>query len=85
VESGSPAEEAGLQASDEEVTLNGQTVMIGGDIVTALDGNAASSLDELRDLIQTYEPGTEVTLSVLRDGETVEVPVVLAERPSNIP
>ncbi len=85
VESGSPAEEAGLQASDEEVTLNGQTVMIGGDIVTALDGNAASSLEELRSLIQTYQPGSEVTLSILRNGEIVEVPVVLAERPSNMP
>ncbi|HWQ83077.1 MAG TPA: PDZ domain-containing protein, partial [Anaerolineales bacterium] len=85
VESGSPADEANLQASDQEITLNGQTVMIGGDIITAVDGIPLTSLDELRSLIQTYEPGSEVTVSLLRDGESIEVAVTFAARPSNIP
>jgi S1-C subfamily serine protease len=85
VESSSPAETAQLHGSDQAVTINGQKVMVGGDIITAVDGKAVTTLDELRSLISTYQPGAEVTLTVLQDGKTLEVPVTLAERPANIP
>ena len=38
VVTGSPAEKAGLQSSGKAFDLNGEQVMIGGDIVTAVDG-----------------------------------------------
>ena len=85
VESGSPADQAKLLASTQEVTINGQTVMVGGDIITAVDGKAVISLDELRSLIRTYQPGEVVNLTILRDGSALQVPVTLAERPANIP
>jgi serine protease Do len=85
VESGSPADQAELQGSDREVTINGQTVMVGGDVITAVDGKAVFSLAELRSQISTYQPGTEVSLTIIRGGETLVVPVTLAERPSTIP
>jgi serine protease Do len=82
VESGSPADKAELRASKQETTINGQTLMIGGDVITAVDGKAVTSLDELRSLLRTYQPGTEVNLSILRDGKSIEVPVTLTERPN---
>ena len=85
VESGSPADQAKLLASTQEVTINGQTVMVGGDIITAVNGKAVISLDELRSQIGTYQPGVEVKLTILRDGKALEVPVTLAERPANVP
>jgi serine protease Do len=85
VESGSPAEQAKLHASDQEVTINGQTVMIGGDVITAVEGKTVISLDELRSQIRTYKSGEVVNLTILRDGSTIQVPVTLAERPANIP
>jgi serine protease Do len=85
VESGSPADQAKLHASTQEVTINGQTVMVGGDIITAVEGKAVISLDELRSQIRTYQPGEEVNLTILRDGSALQVPVTLAERPANIP
>jgi len=85
VESGSPAAEADLHASNKEVTINGQTVMVGGDVITAIDAQQVSTLDELRSLIRSYQVGTEVTITVLRDGNKLEIPVTLAEQPSQIP
>jgi serine protease Do len=85
VESGSPADQAKLLASTQEVTINGQTVMVGGDIITAVEGKAVVSLNELRSLIATYTPGEVVNLTVLRGGSAIQVPVTLAERPANIP
>jgi S1-C subfamily serine protease len=74
-----------LSGSNQPLTLNGETVMIGGDVITAVDGNPITTLTELRSLISSLKPGTEVTLTILRDGSTIEVPVTLAERPANIP
>ena len=85
VESGSPADQAKLLASTKEVTINGQTVMVGGDIITAVEGRAVVSLGELRSLIATYQPGKVVNLTILRSGSALQVPVTLAERPANTP
>jgi S1-C subfamily serine protease len=46
VESDSPAELAKLHGSDQEVTIEGQTVTIGGDVITAVDGKAVATLDD---------------------------------------
>lgn len=85
VEKDSPAEAAGLKGSLEEVTIEGQTLSIGGDIITAVNGETVTTLAELRNQIRTYQPGTEIVLSILRSGEAQEVSVTLAERPSIIP
>jgi serine protease Do len=85
VESGSPADKAKLRGSDQEVTINGQTVMVGGDVITAVNGKAVVSLSELRSLVRTYQPGTVVNLTILRDGSTIEVPITLTERPASVP
>jgi len=66
VGSGSAAEKAGIKA---------------GDIITALDDNEITSRDDLIDILDYYEAGTKVTLSILRkEGvsyKTIEVDVTL--------
>jgi S1-C subfamily serine protease len=78
---GSPADEAGLHGSYKPFDLDGEEIMIGGDIITAVDGTAAAGIGELASVIGTYEAGDEVTLTVMRDGNETEVDVTLAERP----
>ncbi len=85
VEPNSPADEAGLLGSTKEATINGEKVMVGGDVITALDGKTIATLEQLRSLLRTYQPGAEVKLSLLRNGETLEKSVTLAERPSQLP
>jgi S1-C subfamily serine protease len=80
VEQGSPADEAGLQAGSEEFSLQGQTVTIGGDVITEFDGQSVAGIEELVELIQSSDAGDEVTLTILRNGEPIEVQATLAER-----
>jgi serine protease Do len=80
VQPNSPAESAGLKGSTETTTINGQEVRIGGDIITALDGQSVASVDELASLIQQAGAGEKVTLSILRDGKSLEVEATLAEQ-----
>ncbi len=47
------------------------------DIVLAVDGVATRSVDEFVSTIEVRQPGQEVVLTVLREGQTITVPVVL--------
>jgi serine protease Do len=78
----SPAEKAGLQASSKAFDLNGEQVMIGGDVVTAVDGKAVETMQDLSAAVKAQKPGAEVELTVLRDGKEITLTVTLGERTS---
>jgi putative serine protease PepD len=67
VHPGTPAEDAGLQP---------------GDRVVAADGQPIDSPEELTGLIGSKQPGDEVELELVRDGETETITVTLGERPA---
>ena len=83
VRSNSPAEQAGLQGGTKSVTIGGQDVMTGGDVITAVDGQTVTSMDDLLGILQQSKVGQKVTLSIVRDGKQLEVTVTLAARPAN--
>jgi serine protease Do len=64
VEDGSPAAKAGLKV---------------GDVVTELDGQKVSDASQLQIEVGQKEPGSSIRLGVLRDGKTIDVPVMLEE------
>jgi 2-alkenal reductase len=68
VASGSPASEAGLQR---------------GDIITKVGGVALDDTHSYLNTLYTYQPGDQVTLSLVREGQTLEVEVTLGEAPRN--
>lgn len=80
VELGSPADTVQLRGSFKPATINGQRVVLGGDVITAIDGQPLSSLADLQAFIQQAKPDQQVTLTVLRDGQEQTVPVTLSER-----
>jgi serine protease Do len=81
----SPADQSKLHGSDKSVTIDQQQVSIGGDIITALDGKAVERMEDLQALVLQAEPDQEVTLTILRDNQEIEVPVTLGERPAATP
>ncbi len=83
VQSGSPAEAAGLQGSSEFVTIENQSVMIGGDIITAYNGQTITDMTELKAALSKAAPGDQAELTVLRNGQPETVTVTLGEAPAN--
>ena len=81
VQDGSPADQAGLRGSFKPLDFNGRQVLVGGDVIIALDGQDVETINDLGSLLGEYEPGDEITLTVLRDSEKVELDVTLGERP----
>ena len=64
VEADSPAAKAGLQI---------------GDVITEIDGQKVSGAGELQVLVGQKQPGTKITLSVLREGKQMTMPVTLED------
>lgn len=52
-----------------------------GDILTAVDGTSVTNLRELREQLQGMAVGTAISLTIERDGQTLNVSVTPAERP----
>jgi S1-C subfamily serine protease len=82
---GSPADKAGLRGSYKSLTVNGQTLFVGGDVIVAADAQPVAGMEDLLGFMQQAQPGQEVTLTLLRDGRQVKVTVPLAERPTATP
>jgi S1-C subfamily serine protease len=75
---GGAAEQAGLQGGTRGIDLNGQTVPIDGDIITAINGTPVRSVGDLRNVIETEsDPGDTVTVTFLRDGREQQTQVTL--------
>jgi len=79
----SPAEKAGLQGSNQQTTINGQNVNVGGDVITAIDNQPVLQMDDLiAYLAGSTKVDQKVSLTILRDGKQQNVDVTLAARPS---
>lgn len=79
----SPAEKAGLRGSDQQVTIDGQTTKVGGDVITAIDNQPVKEMDDLiAYLARSTKVDQKVTLAILRGGKQETLDVTLAARPS---
>jgi S1-C subfamily serine protease len=80
---GGPADRAGLQGGDQRVNFLGLDVSIGGDIITKIDDYRLRDFDDLiAYLVRETSVGQQVFLTVLREGEQLEIPLTLGERPN---
>ena len=79
---GSPADKAGLKGGDTQVIIDGQTYMLGGDVVTKVDGTPVDSADDVRAAVRAKKPGDSVSLEIHRQKETKTVTVELGRQPA---
>lgn len=78
----SPLAAAGVRGAQREEIIGNQRVFTGGDVLTAVNRQPVSSISELETLLETgFRVGDEVTVSIIRDGRTLEITATLAEEP----
>jgi S1-C subfamily serine protease len=82
IASGGPAAAAGLRGGRERVRIGPAILTIGGDILTAINGEPITSDQELLQYLDTQtEVGDTIQVTLWRDGQELTVPVTLDEMP----
>ena len=82
VSAGGPAEKAGIEGGEEE-EIEGVSVPL-GDVITGIDGDPVSSPDDVIEVVNSAEPGDELTLTVVTPGEEARLlKVTVGDRPDD--
>ncbi|MFY9345033.1 MAG: trypsin-like peptidase domain-containing protein [Planctomycetota bacterium] len=72
----SPAHRAGLRAGTIPIRIGGREILLGGDIVLAVQGHpltTATATDEAMQALRDLNAGDTLRVSVLREGKTLDV------------
>jgi S1-C subfamily serine protease len=79
-----PAAEAGLQGADREVQTSVGRVPLGGDVILEIDDTPITGPRDLIAYLETYtQPGDTITVTVFRDGETLDLSLTLGVNPNS--
>jgi len=82
VSAGGPAAKAGLEGGEEE-EIEGISVPV-GDVITEVEGDTVSSPDDVIEIVNSSEPGDELTLTVVSpEEEARRVGVTVGVRPED--
>ena len=83
VTSGGPAGQAGIKAGTTQAVVDGNSIVVGGDIITAINGTRIVDEDALSTyLAENALPNQTINVTVVRNGQTMNISIVLGTRPS---
>lgn len=81
VEKGSPADKAGIKGGKDYVMIGNLRIIIGGDMIVAINGKAIKNMDQVVEEIESMSIGQSIELTIIRDKKQKIVKVTLAEMP----
>jgi S1-C subfamily serine protease len=81
IEPGSPAEAAGMHGGEIEFTLGTLSLLLGGDIITSINGILTTEAEKIAPVMRGLKVGDKLTMEVFREGETRTIAYSLPERP----
>ena len=80
---GGPAAAAGVRGGDRVAQAGMQRIVIGGDVIVAIDGQKIANQSDLNMILNRKRPGDTVSVTVYRGGKKMDIPVKLGERVGN--
>jgi S1-C subfamily serine protease len=76
---GGAADRAGLRGGSERAYLGNQPIMVGGDLITAIDGQDVQDQQELSRVMNGHRAGDTIRVTLYRGKRKMEVQVTLGE------
>ncbi|MFI5111665.1 MAG: S1C family serine protease [Terriglobales bacterium] len=76
---GSGAERAGLRGGSKRAFLGNMPIMLGGDVIVAIDGQQVEDQQDLSHIMNNHRAGDTVTITIFRGQQKMDVKVTLAE------
>ena len=85
VYSGSPAANAGINGGATDMIVDGESYMVGGDVIASVDGVRVNSETRFRDLIASRKPGDTITVELYRSSSKLQLSIKLGRLPATTP
>jgi S1-C subfamily serine protease len=83
VTDGGPADQAGLRGGTQQVVVNGQNVVIGGDVIIKINGTRIKDMDDMSSFLEANTlPGQIIGVTVVRSGQVLTLSLTLGSHPS---
>ena len=79
VEPGSAAAHAGLHGGNQTVQIGNEQLLVGGDLIMSIDGNAIDHSDAISRALSRKRSGDSLELTIFRNGRTMNVRVRLGD------
>ena len=76
---GGAADRAGLHGGNEQAYVGNQPIMLGGDLIVAIDGEQISDPQDISAAMDRHQAGDTITLTILRGRRQMNVKVTLGE------
>lgn len=81
----SPADRAGVRSARREVIIGNRRYLVGGDVLTAIDGVRLTRWEDLNAYLdEKTEVGQQVALTVIRDGRELTLQATLEDTPETL-
>ena len=76
---GGAADRAGLRGGNERAYIGATPILIGGDLIVAIDGESVGDTQDLGNIMNKHRSGDTVTVTIYRNQRRMDVKVVLGE------
>ena len=74
---GGAADNAGLRGGNERAYLGNVPIMLGGDLIVAIDGKKVEDQQELAEVMNNHRAGDSVRVTIYRGKRKMDVTVTL--------
>jgi S1-C subfamily serine protease len=82
VTSGGPGDKAGLQAGTKQVLIAGERIIVGGDVIIAINGARITNIDDFSTYLEAYTlPGQTINITIVRNNQIMTLQAELGTRP----
>jgi len=79
VVSGGAAERAGLRGGNEQAYLGNMAIMVGGDLIVAIDGKEIADTTDIASIMEKHQPGDQVSVTFYRGRKKLVARVTLGD------
>jgi S1-C subfamily serine protease len=76
---GSAADRAGLHGGNQRAMLGNTPIVLGGDLIIAIDGDSVEDMQDLSNALTKHKAGDSVTVTIYRGKKKVDVKLTLGE------
>ena len=76
---GGAAERAGLRGGNQQVYLGNKPIMIGGDLIVAIDGEQVADPQDISAMLDRHQAGDTISVTVLRGRREMTLKLILGE------